>query len=430
MPFALTGIMVRKRPFALLVALAIFAAASGACEKNNPSAPSGAVGSGAGVSIIGTVLAPVPAGLQVSVSGTNNTTQVDPAGQFSITNAPSGTIDLKFTGGANAVLVLTDVQPEQTVTLSLTVSGMAATLESARRIRGDEEQIEGRVESVIAPDTLVVAGRTISTAATTTLSASGQPVTFSTLAPGQRVTVKGRSTSAALIASQVDIMTPVSAAGLTVNGIIANLSGSRSGFQFVVNGTSIRGDANTLFDPSSQFNEMGNGLQVQVAVAPESGQFYAERLALVSPTVTVSGVIASRGGTAPELTLVVSGRTVLVSALTDVARRSNSQKANAIATGQTVDIRGRTRSDGMVVAGTINILADSPGGGFWMEGTITATSGSCPKLQITAGGYGVDTDAQTVFQTPCDQLAVGDNIEIVGIVRADLSVMGTSIRKL
>jgi hypothetical protein len=91
---------------------------------------------------------------------------------------------------------------------------------------------------------------------------------------------------------------------------------------------------------------MGNGLQVQVIVAPESGQFYAERLALVSPGVTLSGVIASRSGTVPQLTLVVSGRTVLVSALTDVARRGNSQKANAIATGQTANSLGLSRITG------------------------------------------------------------------------------------
>ena len=411
-----------------LVALAILATSTVACNQKNPSAPSSVAG--AGVSIIGTVSAPVPAGLRVTVGGTSNTAQVDGGGQFTINNVPSGTVDLRFSGGATATLVLTDLQSEQTVTLVVTISGMSATLESARRVRGSEEQIEGRIDSVTPPDSLVVAGRTVSTGAATTVSASGMPRTFNTLAPGQRIMVKGQNTSGALIASQIDIMTPVSASGVPLGGVIANLSGSREAFQFVINGISVFGDANSTFDPGSQFNEMGNGLQIQLMGAPQNGLFYAERVALTSPLVTMSGTIVSRTGTAPQLALFVSNKNVLVSALTDVARKGNPQKATAIATGQTVDVRGRSRSDGVILAGTINILADASGGGFWMEGTVTAVSGSCPSLRLTVTGYGVDTDAQTVFHTPCGQLAVGDKVEVVGIVRPDLSVLGTSIKKI
>jgi hypothetical protein len=410
-----------------LPTLAIVAALSIACNQKNPASPSSVAG--AGVSINGTVSAPVPSGLRVTVGGTSNSAQVDGAGQFTITNAPSGTLDLRFSGAASATLVLTDLQPEQSVTLVVTVNGASATLESARRIRGNEEQLEGRIDSVTPPNTLVVAGRTVSTAGAT-VNASGMPSTFNTLAPGQRITVKGQNTSGALIASQIDIMTPVSAAGVPLSGIIANLSGSREAFQFVVNGISVFGDTNSTFDPGNQFNEMGNGLQIQLMGAPQNGLFYAERLALTSPVVTMSGTITSRTGTAPQLTLFVSGKNIAVTALTDVARKGNPQKATAIATGQTVDVRGRSRSDGVVIAGTINILADAPGGGFWMEGTVTAATGSCPSLRLTVTGYGVDTDAQTVFQTPCGQLAVGDKVEVVGVVRSDLSVMGTSIKKI
>src|SRR5688572_3423071 len=168
MAFALTGPMLRIR---VLVALAILATSSAACDKKSPSEPSTA---GAGVSIVGVVTAPVPAGLRVTVGGTSNSAQVDGGGQFTITDAPSGTVDLRFSGGANATLVLADLQPQQTVTLVVTVSGISATLESARRVRGNEEQIEGPVESVSPPSTLVVAGRTVLTGAATTFTASGQ----------------------------------------------------------------------------------------------------------------------------------------------------------------------------------------------------------------------------------------------------------------
>ena len=65
-----------------------------------------------------------------------------------------------------------------------------------------------------------------------------------------------------------------------------------------------------------------------------------------------------------------------------------------------------------------------------MEATISGASGSCPILRMTVGGHTVDTDAQTVFQTPCDQLAVGDQVEVVGVVRSPLNVIATNIKKI
>ncbi|HXT69486.1 MAG TPA: DUF5666 domain-containing protein [Vicinamibacterales bacterium] len=409
-----------------LAVIAILGIAGAACARNSPTAPT----TGAGVTIVGAVTAPVPAGLQVAAGATSNATQVDGSGHFTLNNLPSGTIDLRFSGpGVNASLVLSNLLANQTVTLAVTVNGTAATLESARRVRGSEEEVEGRVESVTPPDTFIVAGRTVSTGGGTSYTATGQSVAFDTIAVGQRVNVTGQGTSSALVAAKVDILTPV-VSGATFVGVIANLSGTRASFQFVVNGIVIRGDDNSAFDPGGQFNEMANGLQIQVTGTVQAGFIHATRLVFISPAVSLNGTVSSRSGTVPQLVLSVAGKTIALTDLTDVMRKGTAQGAMALATGQTVDISGRVRADGTIVAGTINILADTPGGGFWMQATITAASGSCPDVHLTVGGYQVEADVQTVFNTPCGQLMVGDKVEVIGIVRQDLSIMATRIQKI
>src|SRR6187455_2604939 len=105
--------MPRIRLLTSLVALAVLTASSAACDKNNPSEPSTAP-AGANVSLIGTVSAPVPAGLRVTVGSTSNSAQVDSTGQFAITNAPSGTVDLRFSGpGISSSLALANLLADQ-----------------------------------------------------------------------------------------------------------------------------------------------------------------------------------------------------------------------------------------------------------------------------------------------------------------------------
>ena len=164
--------------------------------------------------------------------------------------------------------------------------------------------------------------------------------------------------------------------------------------------------------------------------APQSGYLYATRITITSLSTSFSGKIFAKNGTPPQLVLVVANHVVMVSALTDVRRKGNPQSADTIKLGQTVSVTGRQMADGTVVASVLDITADSPGGTFAMAGIVSALSGSCPQLQMTVDGYAIDTNAQTTFSTPCDQLTIGDKVDILGIVRPDFSVMGTSIKKV
>jgi hypothetical protein len=313
----------------------------------------------------------------------------------------------------------------------VTVSGQIATLESCRRVRGTDEEIEGRIESLSPPNTFVVAGRTVSTGSSTTFTAAGQAIAFDALGIGQRITVKGQSGGGALIAAQVDVLTPIVIGNLSLNGAIANVTGTRSTFQFMVGSTPVQGDAATIFEAGSQFNELGNGLTVQVTGVQRTGFVYVTRLNITSPTTSFTGRIIQTNGTPPQLVVIVTTETVMVTALTDVRRKGNPQSASTIATGQTIDVTGRTMPDGTVVASMVNILTDAPGGTFSMTGTVSAKSGSCPQVQLTVSSYTINSNSATVFTgATCVGLLAGDKVEVTGTVQQDFSVTASSIKKI
>jgi hypothetical protein len=127
--------------------------------------------------------------------------------------------------------------------------------------------------------------------------------------------------------------------------------------------------------------------------------------------------------------MVVTSRTVQVSARTEVRRKGDLQKTSTLANGQTVDVKGRVITDGTIVSSGVNILTDAAGGTFAMEGTVSALSGSCPNLMLTASSYEITTDSSTTFESPCSGFAVGDRVEVVGVVQFNLTVRATALRK-
>jgi hypothetical protein len=421
MAFAVTY-AVRRR--GRIAGVLLLVAAVAACQAKNPGAPT----EFASATINGTVLAPVPTGLRVSVGASSNSTPVDSAGRFALTNVLPGNVELRFTnGGATAVLPLSGVLANQTITITVTYGGSSVALESSRRVVGTDEELEGRVESVTAPDSLFIAGRAVVTSGSTVFLANGQTVGFSALTIGQRVAVRGQSTAAALVAGRLEIFAVISASN--VNGAITVFTGTRSAFQFSVGGTEVQGDAGTMFASGSQFNELANGILVKIAGVQRSGFVYASSIEITSPAIDFNGRIISMTGSAPEIMMVVTSRTVQVSARTEVRRKGDLQKTSTLANGQTVDVKGRVITDGTIVSSGVNILTDAAGGTFAMEGTVSALSGSCPNLMLTASSYEITTDSSTTFESPCSGFAVGDRVEVVGVVQFNLTVRATALRK-
>jgi hypothetical protein len=417
-----------------------------ACGKS-PAAPS----STGSVSINGSIVAPggsaagseaassaspAPAGLQVSVNGTNISALVDAAGKFELKNVPPGNADLRFTAPAfSAALALSELQSGETVTLSVSLSGSTeVVLESQRRSSGSEEQLEGRVESL--PPTspaggLTVAGRTVTTDANTLVYLRGQASSFAALELGQRVHVKGQTSGANLLARLIDIQNTNTGVGLPINGVVSNFSGDEDEFEFMVNGQLIKGDSDTEFFGNSQFLYLMNGAQVEVKGSQRSGFVYAVRIHVETEEAEFTGVITTKAGTSPELTFTIGGKKVLTTEDTEVKRGGDEQSVDVLYINQTVEVSGRLLANGDVIAKKISIVADAVGGIFEMEGSVGGKSGACPTLSFSVAGYSIATSLATTYPGggSCAGLSNGNKVLVKGTFGAGLVVAASSVQK-
>ena len=436
------------------LSLLLVAALATACGSNSPASPSDSVtvngsivasrgGHGSTASTAGrtgsalSLASFAPAGLRVSVAGSNNSVPVDAAGQFSLKNVPPGNPSLRFTApSVDATLPLTDVQSGQTVTIAVSLTEGTAVLESERRAAGSEEQLEGKIESLTpaaTPPSLVVAGRTVTTTPTTSFWQNGQPSTIAALAIGQRVHVKGESSGGSLVAREIKIQN-TNTNGLNLNGVISAFSGTPSAFQFTVNGTLVKGDAATEFFGNSQFLELVDGARVEVKGSQREGHIYATRIHVNVEGIELEGALSAKTGTGMNLTFTLAGKTVKMSADTEVKRKGDEQDVTVLYNGQTVELTGTVLADGTVIARKVSIVLDAAGGYFEMEGSMGGKTGTCPTLSFSVSGYSIvttGTGTPTVFEPTgsCASLSNGTKVLVKGTVQADLSVVATLVKK-
>jgi hypothetical protein len=372
--------------FAALFVSATCLAAAASCSSQGPTSPSGSL---AGATITGSVLgssgsAP-PAGLRstalgassggltVSVVGTDVSAATDRNGHFALNGVPAGKGDLHFGGnGVDSTLSLDPVGADETVNITVSVSGSSVTLESEARSTGREEQLEGRIESLppsTPAGTLVVAGRTVTTNAGTLFILHGGSASFSDLAAGERVHVKGQTTAGTLLAQSIDIQ-------------------------------------NTKTDlPGDDDDEDG-------------GQ---------DSSASIEGPLTAKSGSAPALTLTVSGTTVRTSADTQVQRRGDTQDLTVLATGMTLHVVGTRQGDSSIDARLIQIKDDDAGGAFTIAGPAGGVAGTCPALTFGVNGYRIVTTGGTTFTPACGSLKSGNRVTVTGVVQGDGTILASSV---
>ena len=287
-----------RRVLAVVSTVVLLVAATACSSSTNPSSPT----STGGITVSGSVVAPggsagggttgvtpgprvagtIPAGLTITVVGTNITVQVNANGTFTINGVPAGNIDLRLNGpGITALISLLELQTGQTVTITITLDGTDASLDTDRRMGPSGEELEGRVESLpptTAAGSLVVAGRTVTTNGSTVFLIQGQPATFNDLAIGQRVHVKGTPGAASLLATSIDIQNTNTSIGTNLNGNVSGFTGNSAAFQFIVNGQLVKGDAATVFFGNSAFADLANGARVEVKGTIKDAYVYATRI--------------------------------------------------------------------------------------------------------------------------------------------------------
>ena len=221
------------------------------------------------------------AGMTVSVVGTSLSSSVNSMGQFALANVPAhAAVVLRFEGaGANAQLPVGTLAAGETLNLTVSVTGSTATIEG--QTRGNGSEVEGRIEA-IQSGTIVVAARTVTVGASTTIRHGGTAMTFTDLTVGMRVHVKGTpsGTGATATTAATEIIVQNMNTDLPVNlqGTVSGLTGTAAAFEMTVQGRTVKGDASTSFKggKSPSFADLANGAQVHVKGKQANGYVKAE----------------------------------------------------------------------------------------------------------------------------------------------------------
>jgi hypothetical protein len=139
---------------AILVAIVVAACGNSSASLDGPSGVSranGAVITGrvSGVSLRASTLdgtastigsAAAATTLRVTINGTNISTMVDGAGQFTMNGVPPGTVTLTFTGdGVSASITLNNVNVGDEIRIEVRLNGNSARIESETRRQGDDD---------------------------------------------------------------------------------------------------------------------------------------------------------------------------------------------------------------------------------------------------------------------------------------------------
>jgi len=286
---------------------------------------------------------------------------------------------------------------------------------------------------------LVVNGRTVTTDVNTLFFLNGAPATFAALAVGQRVHVKGQSSSLSLLASQIHIQNTNVGLPVQINGIVSNFSGTPAAFQFEINGRLIKGDSLTAFFGNSVFADLGDGVRAQVKGQQADGFVYATRIHVggdedeeedQDESASIEGVLSTNTGTIPTLTLLVGTTVVTTDAGTEVQRRGDVQDLSVLQPGMTLHVVGTRLSDQSILARKLQIKGDAVGGLFEIEGSMGGRQGVCPTITFGVSGFSIVTEAVTTVFTPaCAQFSNGQKVRVEGVVQANGSVKATSVDK-
>ncbi|HEY7287713.1 MAG TPA: DUF5666 domain-containing protein [Vicinamibacterales bacterium] len=272
--------------FVLLAACSSRQAATPTAPSNTASAPAAPAATGT-ATIAGTVVGASTTSaaawsiravnMTVSVVGSTSSATIDGNGHFTLADVPAGRVDLHFMGnGTDAHLVLDGVANNQTLTISVRVSGTSASLDddhggsgpNPTPAPGANVQVEGTV-TALGASTLTVAGRLVNVTSTTVIERNDAKVALSSIHVGDRVEVNGTLASATapdgpINATKIEVQNlgdddnedndnnrnQVELKGAIATGSLAG-SCATSSLTFKIGSTSVRTNASTKFDDTS-----------------------------------------------------------------------------------------------------------------------------------------------------------------------------------
>ena len=245
--------------------------------------------SAAGISTMATT------SITVTVVGTSVTTQVDGAGQFTLTGVPPGTVQLKFSGsGIDATVTLTGVAADDRIEIDITLHGNRARLDSDRRSSSSNGvEVQGPITGLtLAARSLQVAGQTVMVPATAIIRRGGTTLQFTDLKMGDHIQVKGTRVGSTVTANEVKVEARDDddddedddddrddGRQTELSGTVSGLGGACPSITFTVRNTVVRTTGATDFRDAC--SRILNAVRVEVkGTRDANGQILATRVEL------------------------------------------------------------------------------------------------------------------------------------------------------
>lgn len=259
--------------------------------------------------------------MTVIVTGTATSSTVDSSGHFALQNVSAGHVDLHFTGnGTDAHLGLDNVVEHGVIAIAVIVNGSIAELDHGQQDGPDNTvEIEGLVTST-SVSTLTVNGKLITTAPSTVIVHGDQTVAFASIKSGDRVHVKGTSTTAgalaAVLATKIEVQSiaPVVTPPATTPPTTTPTPPAAT--------PAAPGESDGKDDGSGDKNE-----------------------------AEASGTLAGKTGACPAISFKIGTTSVTTSAATVFKGATCVEIAN----GTKVEIKGTKQTSGVLLAGNVQV---------------------------------------------------------------------------
>jgi hypothetical protein len=302
----------------------------------------------------------------VSVVGTGISTTADRSGQFTLTNVPTGSVQLAITGGgANATVTVSGIGPNDRVQINVSVTGNSARIDSEHHSAPDNKgELAGRITSIdLAGTSFNVSSTTVKLQPTTTIRHGNTTLKLADLKIGNQVEVRGTRVGTVLTATEVK----------------------------VEDGDSSEDNRNS------------------------------------STKVELKGAVSAVGGACPLATFTLQGLKIATTATTTYEGGTCASLAGVPA--PVVELSGTKNPDGSVTATKIAFQTSSSNV-VELKGTTSGTTATsaCPVLSFTVQSTKVTTSLATAYDhVTCATLKDGLKVEVKGTKLADGSVSATKV---
>ena len=461
------------------VLVAVLAASTVACGNSSATGPSGISGGGAVISgrvnVSGSAAATVAARFPLAVAvwagagvvprasttsstvtvtivGSDVSTTVDGGGNFTLTNVPPGTVQLRFQGrGADAMLTISGVEADDRLQITVTLNGSSARLDAQEKTsRGNGNgngngnngngnngvDVNGRIDSIdSSARTLRVNGSTVLVTNSTVIRHGNRRFEFSDLRVGDHIQVKGSRNGSMVTASEIKVEQGGNGDDddddeddvdrTQIRGTVSLLTGLCPGLTMTVAGSRVVTNAATRFEDVT-CGTLGNGMLVVVdGIRRNDGSVLATEIDREDSdqTTEIRGTVSLLTGLCPGMTFTVAGTSVV----TNGATRFAPTACSALRNDMRVTVQGIRRDNGSVLATSV---AAEDSAQTEVRGTVSLLIGVCPGLTFTVAGTQVVTNAATQFEdVTCGGLQNQMFVEVDGIRRNDGSVLATRVER-